>query len=103
MKLKRNGTQDSANGPPQCFTGIVRIDLLFSPTAPARTGAPRVTFEPGARSHWHTRPLGRKLVVTCGCGYVQSWVSDSELSAPAMWSNARPGRSTGTAPRQALP
>jgi quercetin dioxygenase-like cupin family protein len=73
MELKRNGTQPSAKGPAQYFTGIVRIDPLFSPTPPARTSAARVTFEPRARSNWHTHPLGQKLVVTCGCGYVQSW------------------------------
>jgi quercetin dioxygenase-like cupin family protein len=73
MELKRNGTQPSAKGPAEYFTGSVRIDPLFTSSAPARTSAGLVTFEPGARSNWHTHPLGQKLVVTCGCGYVQSW------------------------------
>jgi quercetin dioxygenase-like cupin family protein len=73
MELKRNGTQPSATGPKEYFTGTVRVDPLFTSTAPARTSAAMVTFEPGARSNWHTHPLGQKLLVTSGCGYVQSW------------------------------
>jgi len=73
MELKRNGTQPSAKGPAEYFTGTVRVDPLFTSTAPARTSAAVVTFEPGSRSNWHTHPLGQKLVVTGGCGYVQSW------------------------------
>jgi quercetin dioxygenase-like cupin family protein len=73
MELKRNGTQPSARGPAEFFTGMVRIDPLFRATAPARTSGAYVTFEPCARSHWHTHPLGQTLIVTCGCGLVQSW------------------------------
>ena len=73
MELKRNGTQPSARGPAEFFTGMVRIDPLFSAPAPARASGARVTFEPCARSNWHTHPLGQTLIVTCGCGFVQSW------------------------------
>lgn len=73
MELKRSGTQSSAKGPAEFFTGSVRVDPLFASIAPARTSAALVTFEPGARSNWHTHPLGQRLIVTCGCGYVQSW------------------------------
>jgi quercetin dioxygenase-like cupin family protein len=73
MELKRNGTQPAAAGPAEWFTGRVRIDPLFQSVAPARASAASVTFEPGARTHWHTHPLGQKLVVLSGCGYVQSW------------------------------
>ena len=73
MELKRNGTQASAKGPAEYFTGTVRVDPLFTSTAPARTSAAVVTFEPGARSNWHTHPLGQTLVVTAGFGCVQSW------------------------------
>lgn len=71
MELKRNGTQPSARGPAEFFTGTVRIDPLFK--SPARTSGAYVTFEPCARSNWHTHPAGQTLIVTCGCGLVQSW------------------------------
>ncbi len=72
MELKRNGTQPSSKGPAQYFTGSVRIDPLFEAPDPARARGASVTFEPGARSAWHTHPLGQTLVVTSGCGWVQS-------------------------------
>ena len=72
MELKRNGTQPSAKGPDEYFTGSVRIYPLFEPPAPARVHGASVTFEPGARSAWHTHPLGQTLIVTSGCGWVQS-------------------------------
>ena len=72
MELKRNGTQPSAKGPDEYFTGSVRIYPLFEPPAPARVHGARVTFEPGARSAWHTHPLGQTLIITSGCGWVQS-------------------------------
>ena len=71
MEIKRGGSQPSGVGPSDWFTGVVRIDPLFSPQAPGRTGAASVTFEPGARTAWHTHPLGQTLVVTFGCGWVQ--------------------------------
>ncbi len=70
MHIQRIGTQPSAEGPADWFTGTVRIDPLFGPD-PARVGGALVTFEPGARTAWHTHPLGQTLVVTAGCGLVQ--------------------------------
>jgi quercetin dioxygenase-like cupin family protein len=72
MEVKRNGSQPSARGPEEYFTGNVRIDTPFQGSAPARAGGAIVTFEPGARSAWHTHPLGQTLIVTSGCGWVQS-------------------------------
>src|SRR5438067_7373528 len=71
MALKRVGSQPSIKGPEQYFTGTVRIDMLNAPPPPARASAAHVTFEPGARSAWHTHPLGQTLVVTFGCGWTQ--------------------------------
>jgi len=73
MEIKRNGTQASAKGPADTFTGTVRVDRLFSAPDPARTSGAYVTFEPGARSAWHTHPLGQTLIVTAGSGWVQAW------------------------------
>ena len=72
MQLKRSGTQPSAKGPEKTFTGNVRIDPLFQSNDPWRSMGAYVTFEPGARSAWHTHPLGQVLIVTSGCGVVQS-------------------------------
>ncbi len=71
MEIKRGGSQPSLKGPADWFTGAVRIDPLFQPSAPARTAGAWVTFEPGARTAWHTHPLGQTLIVTAGCGRVQ--------------------------------
>jgi quercetin dioxygenase-like cupin family protein len=71
MDIKRNGSQPSAKGPADWFTGSVRIDMPFKGEAPARVGGAIVTFEPGARTAWHTHPLGQTLIVTSGCGRVQ--------------------------------
>ena len=71
MELKRAGSQPSVKGPEQFFTGTVRIDPHHSAAAPARVSSASVTFEPGARSAWHTHPLGQTLIVTSGCGWVQ--------------------------------
>jgi len=71
MEIKRNGAQPSAKGPPDWFTGTVRIDPLFSPNDSRRAAAAAVTFEPGARTAWHTHPLGQTLIVNAGCGRVQ--------------------------------
>jgi len=73
MDLHRSGSQPSQQGPAEYFTGNVRIDSLFTAPEPARVLAASVTFEPGARTAWHTHPLGQNLVVTAGCGLVQSW------------------------------
>lgn len=72
MELKRNGTQPSSKGPGEYFTGNVRIDPLFEAPNPARARGASVTFEPGARTAWHRHPLGQTLIVTSGCGWVQS-------------------------------
>lgn len=71
MELKRVGSQPSPKGPADYFTGDVRIDPLHSAAAPARVSCASVTFAPGARSAWHTHPLGQILVVTAGCGWTQ--------------------------------
>jgi quercetin dioxygenase-like cupin family protein len=71
MDIKRNGTQPSARGPVEWFTGSVRIDSAFQRSSPARVGGAMVTFEPGARTAWHTHPLGQTLIVTGGCGRAQ--------------------------------
>jgi quercetin dioxygenase-like cupin family protein len=71
MELKRAGSQPSQKGPEAWFTGTVRIDPLNVPPAPARHSCAAVTFEPGARSAWHTHPLGQTLLVTAGCGWTQ--------------------------------
>ena len=73
MDIKRNGTQPSSRGYADWFTGTVCVDPLFGPTEPARTGGATVTFEPGARTAWHTHPLGQTLIVIAGCGRVQCW------------------------------
>ena len=71
MKITRSGAQPSAKGPGDWFTGTVRIDPLFAPVAKARAAGNAVTFEPGARTAWHTHPLGQTLIVTFGLGWVQ--------------------------------
>ena len=71
MQIKRNGTQPSQKGPEAWFTGQVRIDPLHTAPEPARVGAARVTFEPGARTAWHTHPLGQTLIILSGSGWVQ--------------------------------
>jgi quercetin dioxygenase-like cupin family protein len=71
IKITRHGAQPSTKGPADWFTGAVRIDPLFQPNGPARAAAASVTFEPGARTAWHTHPLGQTLIVTAGMGWVQ--------------------------------
>ena len=71
MDIKRNGSRPSAKGPAEWFTGTVRIDPLFQAPDPARVAGANVTFEPGARTAWHTHPLGQTLIVTFGLGRVQ--------------------------------
>src|SRR5205814_306087 len=71
MEIKRVGSQASAKGPPEWFTGAVRVDPLFQAPDPALVSGASVTFEPGARTAWHTHPLGQTLIVTAGCGWVQ--------------------------------
>lgn len=71
MEVKTNGTQAAMQGPEDWFTGVVRIDPLFDATEFARASGGSVTFEPGARTAWHTHPRGQILIVTAGCGHVQ--------------------------------
>ena len=73
MDIKRNGSRPSGNGPAEYFTGAVRIDPLFEAPDPARVVGSSVTFVPGARTAWHTHPLGQTLIVTAGRGRVQRW------------------------------
>lgn len=72
MQIKRNGDQPSQKGPDDWFTGQVRIDPIHNAPEPARVGAALVTFEPGARTAWHTHPLGQTLVIVSGIGWVQA-------------------------------
>jgi quercetin dioxygenase-like cupin family protein len=71
VEIKRSGSEPSYKGPVEYFAGTVRIDPLFSPPDPARVSGALVTFEPGARTAWHTHPLGQTLIVTAGCGRIQ--------------------------------
>lgn len=71
MEIRRTGSQPSTRGPAKWFTGTVRFDPLFTAHAPARANAAAVTFEPGARTAWHTHPLGQTLIVVSGCGRAQ--------------------------------
>ena len=71
MEIRQAGSQPSGKGPAEWFTGTVRIDPLFGPPDPARVNGALVTFEPGARTAWHTHPLGQTLIVTTGLGWTQ--------------------------------
>lgn len=73
MLIQSSGSQASSQGPSDYFTGTVRVDPLFAAQAPARALGVSVTFEPGARTHWHVHPLGQTLIVTAGCGLIQLW------------------------------
>ena len=103
MEIKRSGAQPSGKGPADWFTGTVRIDPLFSPPDPARVAGALVTFEPGARTAWHTHPLGQTLIVTTGLGWVQREGGAIEKSGRAMWCGSRLAKSTGTAQRRQRP
>jgi quercetin dioxygenase-like cupin family protein len=82
MEIKRSGSQPSGKGAADYFTGTVRIDPVFPASAPARAAAATVTFEPGARTAWHTHPLGQTLIVTAGCGLAQRWGGPIETIRP---------------------
>jgi len=73
MDIRRSGSQPSSRASAEWFTGYVRVDPLFQADEPARARGTSVTFEPGARTAWHTHPLGQTLIVTAGCGRVQRW------------------------------
>lgn len=79
MQIIRNGSQPSAKGPAEYFTGAVRVDTMFSAPDPARVAMAHVTFEPGARTAWHMHPLGQTLIVTSGTGWVQREGSERQI------------------------
>ena len=82
MDITRIGTRPSTKGPGDWFTGTVRIDPLFDTMAPARVAGASVTFEPGARTAWHTHPLGQTLIVSAGSGWAQRWGGPIEEIRP---------------------
>ncbi len=82
MDIKRNGSRPSGRGPAENFTGAVRVNPLFEAPEPARARGASVTFDPGARTAWHTHPLGQTLIVTEGIGRVQRWGGPIEEIRP---------------------
>ena len=82
MNIKKNGSQPSGKASADWFTGTVRMDPLVEAPAPARVRAASVTFEPGARTNWHTHPLGQTLIVTAGAGRAQTWGGSIEDIRP---------------------
>ena len=82
LDIKRNGSRPSNKGPAETFTGAVRVDPLFAAQDPSRTSGGSVTFEPGARSTWHTHPRGQILIVTAGSGWVQRWEGSRQEMKP---------------------
>jgi quercetin dioxygenase-like cupin family protein len=91
MNIKRAGSEPSAKGPAEYFTGTVRVDYLFQSNEPARASGANVTFEPGARTAWHSHPLGQTLIVTAGCGLVQRWGGPIEEIRPGDVVSIAPG------------
>jgi quercetin dioxygenase-like cupin family protein len=91
MDIKRIGSEPSAKGPADYFSGTVRVDYLFQASAPARASGASVTFEPGARTAWHTHPLGQTLIVTAGCGLAQRWGGPIEEIRPGDVVSIAPG------------
>jgi quercetin dioxygenase-like cupin family protein len=104
MEIRRSGSQPSGKGPADWFTGVVRIDPLFPATAPARAAGNAVTFEPGARTAWHTHPLGQILIVTMGCGRAQRAGGPVEEIRPGDVVSFSPGEKHwhGAAPSTAM-
>ena len=104
MDIKRSGSQPSNRGPDEYFTGSVRIDPLFQTADPGRAAGASVTFEPGARTAWHTHPLGQTLVVIAGCGMAQRWGGPIEEIRPGDVISFAPGEKHwhGATPTTAL-
>src|ERR1700736_3157914 len=104
MVIKRSGSLPSGKGPAEYFTGTVRIDPLFQANAPARAVGAGVTFEPGARTAWHTHPLGQTLIVTAGCGRARRWGGPIEEIRPGdvVWFPAGEKHWHGAAPATAM-
>src|SRR3981189_2822208 len=91
MDIKRSGSRPSGKGPAEYFTGTVRIDPLFEAADPARVVGASVTFELGARTAWHTHPLGQTLIVTAGSGRAQRWAGPIEETRPGDVISFAPG------------
>src|SRR4051812_9486058 len=104
MDIRKAGSQPSGKGPPDWFTGVVRIDPLFQPQAPGRVAGAAVTFEPGARTAWHTHPLGQTLIVIAGAGRAQRWGGSIEEIRPGDVVSFSPGEKHwhGAAPTTAM-
>ena len=104
MEIKRAGSQPSGKGPADWFTGIVRIDPLYQAPDPAFVVGASVTFEPGARTAWHTHPLGQTLIVTAGCGRAQRWGGPIEEIRPGdvVWFSPSEKHWHGAAPSTAM-
>jgi quercetin dioxygenase-like cupin family protein len=104
MNITRVGSRPSGQGPAEWFTGTVRIDPLFSPQEPARAAGALVTFEPGARTAWHTHPFGQTLIVTAGCGRVRRWGGAIEEIRPGdvVWISPGEKHWHGAAPTTAM-
>ena len=101
MDITRAGTQASGKGPADWFTGSVRVDPLFCAPEPALVQGATVTFEPGARTVWHTHPLGQTLIVLAGSGWAQREGGPWRRSGLVTWCGLRQGKSTGMVlPRQ---
>jgi hypothetical protein len=96
MDIKRSGSRPSGKGPADYFTGTVRVDPLFDPPEPARVRGASVTFEPGARTAWHTHPLGQTLIVTSDSAGCSNGAVLCRRSGRATWSGSLPARSIGT-------
>ncbi len=103
MEIKRVGSQASAKGPSEWFTGTVRIDPLFQAPDPALVQGASVTFEPGARTAWHLHPLGQTLIVTAAVAGRSIGAGRSRKYDRVMWSGFRQARSTGTGRRRQRP
>jgi len=104
MTIKRNGSLPSSKGPAEYFTGAVRIDSMFYADDPARVSCGIVTFEPGARTAWHTHPLGQTLIVAAGCGRAQRWGGPIEEIRPGdvIWFSPDEKHWHGAAPATAM-
>jgi len=100
MNIQKVGTQPSAKGSDEYFTGSVRVDMLFKAAGPGRSSAGSVTFEPGARTAWHTHPLGQAILITAGCGWVQREGGPIEEIHPgdSVWFDAGEKHWHGAAP-----
>ena len=104
MEIKRSGSQPSSKGQAQYFTGNVRVDPLFQPNEHTHAAGASVTFEPGARSAWHTHLLGQTLIVTAGRGRVQNWGGQIEeiLPGDVVWCPPGEKHWHGAAPTTAM-